>query len=211
MSQGFFISFEGGEGAGKTTQIALLKQAFEEKMLPVTATREPGGSENAEAIRSLLVSGTAERWDATTEILLNYAARSCHLKETIRPALEAGHHVLCDRFIDSTTAYQGYAGGGDMGLIGCLEKQIVGQTRPDLTLIFDFDPANGLERTRARATHNEDRFENKSADYHKRLREGFLQIARAEPERCVVIDATGSVEQVAMRVRQAVSARLGLL
>lgn len=210
MANARFITFEGGEGAGKSTQIELLGKALADSGWEVVTTREPGGSENAEAIRALLVSGAADKWDATTEILLNYAARACHLKETIRPALAAGKCVLCDRFIDSTTAYQGYAGGGDLRLIETLETRIVGDTRPDLTLIFDFDPLQGLARTKERGTAHEDRYESKPAAYHQKLREGFLSIAGKEPVRCVVVDAAGSREQVHERVLAAVKDRLGL-
>lgn len=210
MSSGRFITFEGGEGAGKTTQIARLQQDLKAAGHDVIITREPGGSIGAEAIRALLVSGAPDRWSATTETLLNYAARASHLEETIRPALAAGKIVLCDRFMDSTTAYQGVAGGADLDLIATLAQKVVGNDKPDLTLIFDLDPEQGLARTTTRETRNEDRYEKKSLDYHKKLRAAFLQIAENEPQRCLIIDAAGSAEQVYQRVHSAVTDRLGL-
>ncbi|MBL8906656.1 MAG: dTMP kinase [Rhizobiales bacterium] len=195
-----FITFEGGEGAGKSTHCRLLAERLREMGREVTLTREPGGSPSAEQIRELLVSGATNRWSPEAEALLNYAARDSHLRETIRPALAGGRIVICDRFIDSTRAYQGYAGGCDMGLIDVLEKRIVGNDRPKLTFVFDLDVAQGLERAGGRATPGEDRFERKGLGFHQRLRNGFLAIAKAEPVRCKVIDASGPVEATAAAV-----------
>lgn len=201
-----FITFEGGEGTGKSTHCRLLAERLRAAGQAVTLTREPGGSPAAEQVRGLLVSGATNRWSPEAEALLNYAARDSHLRATIRPALAKGEIVICDRFIDSTRAYQGYAGGCDMGLIDMLEKQIVGSDRPQLTLVFDLDVAQGLERAGGRGTPGEDRFERKGLSFHQRLRDGFLAIAGAEPDRCKVIDVSGSVEATAEAVWRHVSA-----
>lgn len=193
---GIFVTFEGGEGTGKSTHIKLLAAALQAKGHLVVQTREPGGTPEAEALRTLLVSGETGRWTAEAEALLNYAARDSHLRKIIRPALAAGQVVLCDRFMDSTRAYQGYAGGCDMSLLNSLEASIVGSTRPDLTLIFDLDPAEGLARAKARGNGSEDRYERKGLEFHQRLRGGFLKIAEAEPARCRIIDTSGSIEDV---------------
>ncbi len=198
-----FVTFEGGEGSGKSTQAKLLMELLKGQGRDVVYTREPGGTPEAEALRSLLVSGDTGRWTAEAEALLNYAARDSHLTRVIRPALAKKHIVICDRFMDSTRAYQGYAGQCDMTLVDALEKTIVGQTRPNLTLIFDFDPAEGLARAKVRSDGTEDRYERKGLAFHQKLREGFLGIAKAEPARCKIIDATGSIDEVAARVKTA--------
>jgi dTMP kinase len=195
-----FITFEGGEGTGKSTHCRLLAERVRSLGRAVTLTREPGGSPAAEQVRGLLVSGDTNRWSPEAEALLNYAARDSHLRETIRPALARGEIVICDRFIDSTRAYQGYAGGCDLRLIDTLERQIAGADRPQLTLVFDLDVAQGLKRAGGRGTPGEDRFERKGVAFHQRLREGFLAIAKAEPERCKVIDVSGSVDETAEAV-----------
>jgi dTMP kinase len=192
MAGGSFITFEGGEGTGKTTQLARLADALRKDGFDVLCTREPGGSPDAEVIRGALVSGEPGRWSPLAEALLMNAARDSHLRTTIRPALEAGRTVLCDRFMDSTRAYQGAAGGVDVKLIGALEKIVVGSTVPDLTLIFDLDPALGLARAKAA----EDRFEKKGSEFHARLRQAFREIAGAEPRRCRLIDASAAPDVV---------------
>ena len=207
MAQGRFITFEGGEGAGKSTQLKRLVASLEAGGREVVATREPGGSPGAESIRDLVLKGSADRWSPVTETLLMYAARRDHVERVIRPALARGAWVVCDRFADSTRAYQGAAGGTDPGLIAALETYILEGTRPDLTLIFDLPVAVGLERAHARAGA-EMRFESKGEAFHERLREGFLAIARAEPGRCVIIDARGSLDEVEARVWAAVDDRL---
>lgn len=207
MAQGRFITFEGGEGAGKSTQLQRLAARLAIGGQEVIATREPGGSPGAEAIRELVLKGSADRWSPVTETLLMYAARRDHVERVIRPALARGAWVVCDRFADSTRAYQGAAGGTDPGLIAALETYILEGTRPDLTLIFDLPVAVGLERAHVRAGA-EMRFESKGQAFHERLREGFLAIAKAEPERCAVIDATGPLNTVEERVWGAVEARL---
>lgn len=209
MSRGRFITFEGGEGAGKSTQLKRLVARLEGLGHEVVATREPGGSPGAESIRELVLNGAADRWSPVTETLLMYAARRDHIERVIRPALARGAWVVCDRFADSTRAYQGAAGGTDPALIAALESHILEETRPDLTLIFDFPPEAGLQRALARPGA-EARFESKGMAFHERLREGFLAIAKAEPQRCAVIDAQGSIEAVEAQVWAAVDARLAV-
>lgn len=200
-----FITFEGIEGAGKSTQIQHLQRFLEGQGREVIVTREPGGSENAEKIRALLVAGGTDDWEAVSECLLVNAARADHLRRLIRPALVAGKTVLCDRFMDSTRAYQGAAGGLDMAHLSAMEAAVVGKTRPDLTLIFDLDVETGLSRAGKRG--GDDRFERKGSAYHEAVRQGFLEIAAAEPERCAVIDAGTSQDDVAAAVRQALQSR----
>ena len=208
MTRGRFITFEGGEGAGKSTQLKRLAERLRARGLEVVATREPGGSPGAEAIRELVLNGAADRWSPVTETLLMYAARRDHIERVIAPALARRAWVVCDRFADSTRAYQGAGGGTDPALIAALESQVLGEARPDLTLIFDIAPEAGLERAQARG--GEMRFESKGLAFHQRLRQGFLAIAEAEPERCARIDAAGSMEAVEAAVWAAVAARLGL-
>lgn len=209
MARGRFITFEGGEGAGKSTQLRRLAARLEGRGLEVVATREPGGSPGAEAIRALVLNGAADRWSPVTETLLMFAARRDHIERVIRPALARGAWVVCDRFADSTRAYQGAAGGTDPRLIEALETHILEDVRPDLTIIFDFPPEAGLARAADREG-GELRFESKGMSFHERLRAGFLAIAEAEPERCAVIDAQGSVEAVEAAVWATVQARLAV-
>ena len=192
-----FITFEGGEGSGKSTQIKLLASRFESLGKALVSTREPGGTRDGEAVRNLLVTGEAGRWSAEAETLLNYAARDNHLNKVIRPALREGKTVLCDRFMDSTRAYQGYAGACTFHLIDELERSIVGATRPDITFIFDIDPVLGLERATKQGKGKEDRFERMGLAFHQRLRAGFLEIAALNTERCRVLNASHTIEEVA--------------
>jgi dTMP kinase len=207
VTQGRFITFEGGEGTGKSTQVARLVERLRARPLEVVQTREPGGSQGAEEIRNLALNGDAGRWSPMTETLLMFAARSDHLERTIRPALEAGRWVVCDRFADSSRAYQGVGGGAPAAFIESLDAAIVGATQPDLTLIFDLPVEVGLERAFGRGLF-ETRFESKGLEFHGRLRQGFLDIAAAHPERCVVLDADGDQDTVEARVWAAVEARL---
>ena len=206
MTRGRFITFEGGEGAGKSTQVARLVERLRARDLEVLQTREPGGSTGAEEIRAIALNGDVGRWSPLTETLLMFAARRDHLEKTIQPALEAGRWVVCDRFADSSRAYQGAGGGAPEALIETLDAAVVGETQPDLTLIFDLPVEVGLERAFGRGLF-ETRFESKGVAFHERLRAKFLAIARANPDRCVVIDAVGDVDQVEARVRAAVEAR----
>ncbi len=204
-----FITFEGGEGAGKSTQIELLAAALRRADISVRTTREPGGSPGAEEIRQLLVTGLPERWDAMTEALLHFAARREHLRSVVVPELEAGHWVLSDRFADSTMAYQGYGHGLGGDAIEALYGLVVGNLAPDLTLILDLPVELGLERALARRD-GEDRYESLDRAFHERLRQGFRKIAEREPERCALIDASGEVDAVQAAVRACVTERLGV-
>ena len=197
-----FITFEGGEGTGKSTQLKLLADRLRGQGVDVLTTREPGGTPEAEAIRNLLVNGNPDRMSAEAEALLNYAARDHHLRNVIRPALVKGFTVICDRFMDSTRAYQGLAGGASLSFIDALENSIVGETLPDMTLIFDLDPLIGLERAKARG--GADRFERKGLEFHQKLRAGFLEIARQNPSRCKLVDASLPVNDVSALVWQAI-------
>lgn len=209
MARGRFITLEGGEGAGKSTQRAALAEALRGAGLEVVETREPGGSPGAEEIRTLLVHGEAGRWDAETEALLVFAARRDHLRRCIRPALEAGSWVVCDRFADSTYAYQGYGRGLELAALRGLYDFAVGDLRPDLTLLFDLPVAAGLARAAGRSGAAE-RFETLGTAFHERVRAGFLEMAAAEPGRFAVIDATQPAEAVTGAVLEALRARLGV-
>ena len=208
VARGRFITFEGGEGAGKSTQVRRLSLRLREAGIEVVVTREPGGSPGAEAIRQLLVTGAADRWSAITETLLVYAARRDHIERVIRPSLDEGKWVICDRFADSTRAYQGSAGGAPAVLIEALEIEVLEDLRPDLTLVFDLPVAVGLARALARSG-GASRFETKGAAFHERLRKAFMAIAAAEPDRCALIDAAGSVEAVEGEIWAAIRSRLG--
>lgn len=209
MARGRFITFEGGEGGGKSTQVRALTDRLAGEGVDVVATREPGGSVGAESIRDLLVTGAADRWSPVTETLLMYAARRDHIERVIAPALARGAWVVCDRFADSTRAYQGAGGGTAPGLISALETHVLGEMRPDLTLILDLPVEEGLRRAHRRAG-DETRFESKGAAFHEKLRQGFLAIADAEPDRCVVVDAARPVDAVGEAIWDAVVARLPL-
>jgi dTMP kinase len=209
MERGRFITVEGGEGAGKSTQVPLLVAALEQAGIPALATREPGGSPAAEAIRGLLLEGPRERWDAAGEALLLNAARRDHVARLIRPALESGLWVVCDRFADSTLAYQGYGGGLPVADIAALHRFALGEFGPDLTLVLDLPVETGLARIAARMGPA-DRFERLDRAFHERLRQGFLAIAAAEPLRCVLIDASAAAATVHREIRGAVAERLGI-
>jgi dTMP kinase len=201
-----FIVFEGGEGAGKSTQVQRLADALRARGQVVTATREPGGSPGAEAIRGLLVSGDAARWTPETEALLINAARADHLDRTIRPALANGQWVICDRFADSTMAYQGHGMGLDRAWLEALRKRVVGDTEPGLTLVFDLPVDVGLGRAVA-----SQRYEKMGRAFHETLRAAFREIAKsADGRRRVVIDAGKDIDDVARQVLHAVTAAYGL-
>jgi dTMP kinase len=204
-----FITVEGGEGAGKSTQARLLSSALNARGLANIVTREPGGSPGAEDIRKLLVEGEPGRWSALTETLLLFAARTDHIERTIKPALDGGRWVICDRFTDSTYAYQGVARGLARETVRRIEAVSIGDFKPDLTLILDLPVEEGLKRAGARGAH-EDRFEKFDYRFHDALRQAFLDLARRSPERCVVIDASGSVDEVAARLWAAAAQRFSL-
>ena len=204
---GLFITFEGGEGAGKSTQVRRLGDVLTAAGRQVVLTREPGGAPGAEAIRKLLVEGAASRWDGETEALLHTAARRDHLVKTVWPALKAGKIVISDRFVDSTTAYQGYGHGLDRAMLDAFYKAAIGDFKPDLTLIIDVPLDVGLARAGARGGL-ENRYESMDRKFHERLRDGFLAIAKAEPARCKVIDGARDADQVHADVLAAVNGLL---
>jgi len=207
--RGKFITFEGGEGTGKSTQAAMLGARLESYGLAVQLTREPGGSPGAEIIRHVLLTGAAKPLGADVEAMLFAAARDDHVQCTILPALRSGKWVVCDRFADSTRVYQGILGQVDQKLINVLERVSVGELAPDLTVILDLPVQVGLERAKLRrGPAQADRFEGEGADFHERLREAYLAIATREPDRCVVIDAIASKDVVADAIWQAVQSRL---
>ena len=208
MRRGRFITLEGGEGTGKSTQARRLADRLRSAGREVVTTREPGGSEGAETLRGLLLQGGEDRWSALSETLLMYAARRDHLEKTIRPALARGAWMISDRFFDSTRAYQGAGGGAPEGLITSLERHVVVDDRPDLTLVLDLPVEVGLERAGARTAF--DRIESRDEGFHQRLRAAFLQIAESEPQRCFVIDAGPTPDEVAAAIWSAVQARLGV-
>ncbi len=209
-ARGRFITFEGGEGAGKSVQARTLAARLERAGVAVTLTREPGGSPQAETLRELLLSGEAARFGAAGEALIFSAARIDHIDQTIEPALLRGEWVICDRFADSTRAYQGVAGRLDPGFIRRLEQVVIGERRPDLTLVLDLPPVVGLARAIARRGGAEaDRFEREGEAFHASLRAAFLDIAAHEPERCIVIDASAAEAEVADAIWRAVIERLG--
>jgi len=206
---GLFVTFEGGEGAGKSTQILLLADALRARGHEVVVTREPGGSPGAEAVRHVLLSGAAETFGPAMEAILFAAARSDHVEQVVRPAVARGAIVLSDRFLDSTRVYQGVTGDLDPAFVAAVERVTVNGMMPDLTVILDIEPEEGMRRATARRGEDvADRFEKETLDIHRRRREAFLDIASREPGRCVVVDASGSSEQVAVSVLSAVDALL---
>jgi dTMP kinase len=209
--RGRFITLEGGEGAGKSTQAQLLAQRLTPLGVSVVVTREPGGSPGAEALREVILSGRAAPFGPAGEAILFSAARIDHIDHTIAPALSRGAWVISDRFTDSTRAYQGAAGKLDPAMIASLERVAVGDVRPDLTLILDLAVEKGLARAMARRGEKAtaDRFEREGAGFHETLRQAFLAIARAEPERCAIIDADRPQQAVAQAIWDCVRERLG--
>jgi dTMP kinase len=209
IAPGKFISFEGGEGAGKSTQAKLLAADLRGHGIDVVETREPGGTPGAEAVRALLVTGDRDRWDTLSELYLLNAARRDHVERLIRPALGRGAWVITDRYVDSTRVYQGVAKGLEDAVVLRHHAEAVGDLWPDLTLVMDIKPESGLARTQGRSG-NETRFEEESLSFHKALREGFLMISEQEPVRVAVIDASQSAEAAAVSVRATVRTYLGV-
>lgn len=209
LANGFFITFEGGEGAGKSTQISRFAKRLEVVGHTVVVTREPGGSPGAEAVRHVLLSGAAEPFGPKTEAILFSAARADHVDTVIRPAVEAGKIVLCDRYIDSSRVYQGVTGNLETAFMQELEAIAIDGMLPDLTLILDLDPRLGLTRADQRRGSGEaDRFEKETLAIHRARRDAFLAIAKAEPDRCVVVNASDDVERTAQGIWRAVEDRL---
>mgnify|MGYP001545049929 CR=1 FL=1 len=209
MKQSRFITLEGGEGAGKSTQVKRLSAALDARRIRCVTTREPGGAPGAEQIRKLLVEGEPGRWEPMTETLLLFAARADHIARTIKPALEKGHWVISDRFTDSTYAYQGAGRGLDRETIRRIEAVSIGDFKPDFTLLLDLPIDVGLQRAFTRGPQ-ESRFEKFDAGFHDKLRQAFLDIAQRNAHRCAVIDASGSEEEVATKIWTAVSSRFEL-
>jgi len=204
--RGRFITFEGGEGAGKSTQIAALEGFLLERGVEVVCTREPGGTPNAEQLRDLVVSGEPGRWSALEEMLIMYTARSELVRTRIKPALSQGKWVLSDRFADSTLAYQGYAGGVDIAMIQQLHHIVLGDFKPDLTLILDVQADAGMNRVQTRADEIS-RFEKHQAIFYKKVRNGYISIAKAEPDRCKVLDGNAAIAKVQRDVTAVVMAQ----
>ncbi len=205
--RGCFITFEGGEGSGKSTQVALLAERLKLRGIDVVTTREPGGSPGAEAMRHLLLSGLVKPLGPTAETMIFAAARDDHVQATIKPALTRGAWVICDRFIDSTRVYQGALGNVDRRVIRALGRATIGDAMPDLTFILDVPVEIGFERVAGRG-QVKDRFEAEDIEFHIQLREAFLDLARDEPRRCLVIDASQPPDAVATRIWLAVVERL---
>ncbi len=210
VPNGRFITFEGGEGSGKSTQARLLAERLKHAGIDAVLTREPGGSAFAEQVREFILSGKQASHPPLAEALLFYAARADHLTATIRPALAAGKWVIADRFSDSTRAYQGAAGGVSKADIDAIDRIVVGKTLPALTLILDLPPEDGLRRAAERRPEGArtDPFESRDIEFHRRLREGFREIAAAEPARCVVLDASGPAAPIAAAVWRTIESRL---
>ena len=214
MARGFFISLEGGEGSGKTTQINRLVDMLSDRGYDVVITREPGGTPEAESIRNLLVQRDGGDWNAMAEVLLLFAARSMHIEKLIKPALNDGKIVICDRFTDSTLAYQGFGRGLELDKIKEIERISINEFKPDLTFILDIDVRTGLNRSNARLSEDdageqtEDRFERLDLDFHERLREGFLEIARQNEGRCYILNAAQSMDHLSDEIKNIALAKL---
>lgn len=204
-----FITLEGGEGTGKSTQAKRLATKLGERGIETVVTREPGGSPGAEQIRGLLVHGEPGRWSALTETLLVFAARVDHVERTIKPALHAGKWVISDRFTDSTYAYQGVARGTDREIIRRVQSAAIGDFKPTLTIVLDLPVSVGLERAKVRSG-DENRFERFNSEFHEKLRQAFIDIAKRNGDRCVLLDASGSEDDVAGLIWQSVAKRFSL-
>jgi dTMP kinase len=206
MSRGRFITLEGGEGAGKSTNARFIKAWLEQRGREVIMTREPGGSPLAEAIREVVLKPWPEGMPPLTEALLMFAARSAHLEATVLPALESGRDVICDRFVDSSYAYQGAGNGFSIPKLQTLEEMVLGELRPDLTIVFDLDPEVGLQRARSRGEQN--RFEDETLAFMQRVRQAFLDRAKAQPARYAVLDAGRDLETTQSALSKILESRL---
>jgi dTMP kinase len=208
-SKGLFITFEGGEGVGKTTQINLLKSYLLNINYKVVCSREPGGTIEGEQVRKLLVSGSSKTWDPMSEALMFNASRRQHINKIIFPSLKKGNIVLCDRFIDSTIVYQGYAGSIEQLILKDLHKKFCYNLYPDLTFFLDLDASLGLKRTRKRSDYKEEnRFENFGLDYHNKISKGFNNLANNNKERIITIDASQSIEQISKNIINSINLKL---
>lgn len=215
MSKGIFISFEGGEGCGKTTQVNRLAESLTRRGLKVVTTREPGGTPEAETIRDLIVQRDTGAWSPFEECLLLYAARLSHVDHVIKPALNKGKIVISDRFSDSTFAYQGYGRGADIGKIVALDALVLGGFKPDITFIMDIEPKMGLARSNRRLAaeklklkQSEDRFESMEIEFHEKLRKGFLDIAKSNSDRCHLINAAQDLNVIEAEIAVIVEKRM---
>lgn len=213
--RGIFITLEGGEGSGKSTQVRALSEVLGKQMgLDVATTREPGGTPEAEKVRNLLVRNDGGAWAPEAEVLLLFAARQMHVRDMIRPALAEGKIVICDRFTDSTRAYQCYGHGVDEDLVDELDQLVLGGFRPDLTFILDLSVEEGLARAQKRIADDglgEDRFERLGKEFHSRLQWGFIEIAKNNPERCVIIDAAKPEEEITQEIMRKTLEKLNAL
>ena len=208
-SKGLFITFEGGEGVGKTTQINLLKSYLLNINYKVVCSREPGGTIEGEQVRKLLVSGSSKTWDPMSEALMFNASRRQHINKIILPSLDKGNIVLCDRFIDSTIVYQGYAGSIEQSILKDLHKKFCYNLYPDLTFFLNLDASLGLKRTRKRSDYKEEnRFENFGLDYHNKISKGFNNLANNNKERIITIDASQSIEQISKNIINFINLKL---
>ena len=209
ISKGLFITFEGGEGVGKTTQINLLKSYLLNINYKVVCSREPGGTIEGEQVRKLLVSGSSKTWDPMSEALMFNASRRQHINKIILPSLDKGNIVLCDRFIDSTIVYQGYAGSIEQSILKDLHKKFCYNLYPDLTFFLNLDASLGLKRTRKRSDYKEEnRFENFGLDYHNKISKGFNNLANNNKERIITIDASQSIEQISKNIINFINLKL---
>jgi dTMP kinase len=206
MSRGRFITLEGGEGAGKSTNARFIKAWLEQRGREVIMTREPGGSPLAEAIRGVVLQSWTEGMPQLTEALLMFSARSAHLEATVLPALEAGKDVICDRFVDSSYAYQGAGNGFSLAKLQTLEEMVLADLRPDLTIVFDLDPEVGLQRARSRGEQN--RFEDETLAFMQRVRQAFLDRSKAQPARYAVLDAGRDLEATQAALSKILESRL---
>lgn len=206
MAHGFFITLEGGEGAGKSTQVKKLEAALKEQGRDVVTTREPGGTIEAEAMWKLFIHHDGQTWPVAAQAFFMMTLRALHVEEVIRPALHEGKVVLCDRFADSTRAYQGIVQGFGIKAVDELCEKAYGNLQPDLTFIFDIDPTIGL--TRAVKRQNKQTFENVNLEFHQKLRGGYKQIANENPKRCVIIDAAQSIDEIAAQLIKTVNEKL---
>ncbi|MEZ5756855.1 MAG: dTMP kinase [Emcibacteraceae bacterium] len=204
---GKFITFEGGEGVGKSTQVNILVKKLTDLGIDVVQTREPGGAPGAEEIRALLVTGGTDKWQPMTEALLHNAARAEHLAVTVKPALAAGKWVISDRYTDSTIAYQGYGQGISVGTLLDLHRLSTGDFWPELTIILDGHELHRAKSREIENASNEDRYERMGEDFHQKLQKSFLDIAKNNPDRCVVVKATGTIDEVAERVWEIIEDR----